>query len=255
MPEEENLRKANKIVTLLDEEGFENLANLMRGTKYELRESSQYGSLWNAFLTTVVIYSPMKKFKGLEKLGDDEREKIQKAFLELHPPEPGGIEISHVEFRLDEESIPDKTTRDVSFLDEVDFHHIEDQIHKCDSKVESGDYEGAISSARSLIEAVFKYILDSEGIEYAHDEDMTSLYDKVIGILDMHPEDYQEKTLKKILSGCFKIVHGIAQIRNVAGDSHGKSENNYYRPSERHARLVIEVTKAFSDFLYASYKK
>src|SRR5699024_7125112 len=52
------------------------------------------------------------------------------------------------------------------FPKELSYKHILEDITKCEQRIESGDYSGALTSARSLIEGVLKeIILNIEGKE------------------------------------------------------------------------------------------
>lgn len=107
--------------------------------------------------------------------------------------------------------------------------------------------EGAITSARTLIESILKYILDEQGINYDDDADLPDLYKKVSKSLNLAPEQHQEQIFKQILGGASGIVSGLGTLRNKLGDAHGKSKKSI-KPSERHSELAVNLAGAMAIF-------
>ncbi len=102
-----------------------------------------------------------------------------------------------------------------------------EQSDKCREKLESGDYDGAITNARSMVEAVFQEILLQSGQSVPnHDGDLNKIYREVKKALnlDSGQQDLAD-TLKQILSGLNSIVTGIAGISNKS-----RSRNGDYSP-------------------------
>lgn len=128
---------------------------------------------------------------------------------------------------------------------------IEEQIQKCKEKIESGDYSGAITNARSLIEAVCVKVeaeLDPENA-LAHDGDLIKLFNRVRKLLNLDPsrQDISD-SLKQVLVGLSSIVNGLAAMRNKMSDAHGVS----YKPGRHHAKLAVNSAKTLADFLFDS---
>jgi hypothetical protein len=70
----------------------------------------------------------------------------------------------------------------------------------------------------------------------------------------MDPSLYLQDSFKQILSGIISIINGLSNLRNVMSDAHGKSKVKYYKPTERHAILAVNIANVISEFLYASWK-
>lgn len=135
---------------------------------------------------------------------------------------------------------------------EVNQLFIVEQIQKCDHKILTGDYDGAITNARSLVEAVLIEIekkLDSEPPEY--DGDLIKLYKRVQKLLNLEPsrKDISEP-LKQVLSGLNSIVTGLSGIRNKMSDSHVLT----YKPSKHHAQLAVNSAKTFANFIFETFE-
>lgn len=116
------------------------------------------------------------------------------------------------------------------------------------------DPEGAITSARTLIEAVLKHILDELDIEYPDNTDLHELYKIVAEELNLTPEQYEETVFKQILGSCSGLISGLGSLRNSLGDAHGKGSKSY-SPGPRHAELAVNLAGAMCLFLVKTYQK
>lgn len=243
----------SKVLDVLNYRNRADLANLLKGAKYDFTESSQYGTQYCSLLTTVNIYSDIQKQENLEKLGEGDRKTIINAFTVIHPVRDNDIEINRIKFFVDPDAPIPISYRAANRLNSIDYEYISSQIQKCDDKINYGDYEGAITNARTLLESVCKYILDSKLVDYENKNELPSLYKKVSVSLNMDPSTYPIKSIKEILAGCFSIVNGISNVRNELSDSHGKSRMRHYKPTGRHAILTVNISKAISEYLFASF--
>lgn len=98
------------------------------------------------------------------------------------------------------------------------------------------DPEGAITTARTLLEATCKYILDSFNISYEEDIELPKLYHLTASQLNLAPQNHQEEIFKQILGGCQSVINGLGSLRNKIGDAHGKGIR-HIKPLERHAKI------------------
>jgi hypothetical protein len=136
------------------------------------------------------------------------------------------------------------------YEDSVEITHIfiDEQIKKCDKKLAEGDFDGAITNARSLVEAVLSAIEK----EFDHnppesDGNLPKLYKRVQKHLNLSPgQESLAECLRQILSGLTSIVSGLATLRNTMSDSHVIS----YKPLEHHARLAVNSAKTLCNFLF-----
>lgn len=118
----------------------------------------------------------------------------------------------------------------------------------------STDPEGAITSARTLIESVCKYILDEEKIPYKDSEDLHQLYKLTATALNMAPDQHTEQIFKQILSGCMSIVYGLGSIRNKISDAHAIGPKRV-KPKIRHAFLAVNISGSVCQFILKSYNE
>ncbi|SCZ67613.1 abortive infection family protein [Thiohalomonas denitrificans] len=132
----------------------------------------------------------------------------------------------------------------------IDF--IREQIYKCKSKVASGDHDGAITNARSLLEAVLLELEETmTGAATSYNGDLNQLYKRVQKHLNLEPsrKDISD-SLKQILTGIISIVGGIAPLRNKMSDSHART----YRPAEHHAKLAVNSVHTICMFFLESFE-
>lgn len=125
---------------------------------------------------------------------------------------------------------------------------IDEQIAKSEEKLQAGDFDGAITNARALVEAVLldidKYN-DPNAQEY--DGDLPKLYRRVQKHLDLDPSRPDiDSTLKQVLGGLNSVIAGLAGLRNKMSDAHVRS----YKPSKHHALLVVNAARTIVNFLF-----
>lgn len=137
-------------------------------------------------------------------------------------------------------------------VETVDASH----VHAAWSKAlerRSSDPEGAITSARTLIESVCKHILDESGIAYDDGADLPKLYKQTAETLKLAPSQHTEQVFRQILGGCTAIVDGLGSLRNRLSDAHGKGKIGK-KPSPRHADLAVNLSGALATYLLATWE-
>ena len=115
------------------------------------------------------------------------------------------------------------------------------------------DPEGAITSARTLLETVCKHVLDEMKIPYADSADLPALYKATAEKLDLAPSQYSEDAFRRILGGATSVVEGLGSLRNKIGDAHGHGKRPV-KPSARHAHLAVNMAGAAATFIVETYE-
>lgn len=139
-----------------------------------------------------------------------------------------------------------------SVLENFDREHIHLIWHKALDR-RGSDAEGAITTARTLLETVCKHILDELDVPYADDADLPKLYRLVAEKLKLAPSQHTEQIFKQILGGCQTVVEGLGAARNRLSDSHGQGKRAT-KPAPRHAELAVNLAGAMAVFLVATYE-
>lgn len=125
---------------------------------------------------------------------------------------------------------------------------IDEQILKCERKIGEGDFDGAITNARSLLEAVLVSLeRELSAFPEEYDGDLVKLYRRVQKLLNLDPsrKDVSD-SLKQVLSGLTSIVNGLASLRNKMSDAHVTTS----RAHRHHAKLAVNAAKTLADFLF-----
>ncbi|WP_167883699.1 abortive infection family protein, partial [Leptospira selangorensis] len=116
------------------------------------------------------------------------------------------------------------------------------------------DPEGAITSARTLLESTCIYILEMLNEIPDKSGDLQRLYKQLAKSMNLAPDMYHEQVFKQILSGCGTVVDGLAGLRNKLGDAHGQ-ETKQVKPSKRHAELAVNLSGTLCSFLISTYEE
>jgi hypothetical protein len=114
------------------------------------------------------------------------------------------------------------------------------------------DPEGAITLARTLLEAVCKRVLDEEGVPYGESDELPNLYGKTARQLNLAPSQHTEEAFRRILGGCHTVVETLGTLRNKIGDAHGRG-GRAGRPAPRHAALAVNLAGAMATFIVETW--
>ena len=115
------------------------------------------------------------------------------------------------------------------------------------------DPEGAITLAKSLLEAVCKHVLDGLDIQYDVHTDLPKLWSLASKQLKLAPSQHQEEVFRVILGNCQAVVGNLAAVRNKLGDAHGHGRRPV-KPQPRHAELAVNLSGSMASFLVATWE-
>ena len=139
-----------------------------------------------------------------------------------------------------------------STLEKFDAAHVQAAWSKALDR-RSSDPEGAITSARTLIESVCKHILDEAKVSYDDAADLPKLYKQTAETLKLAPSQHTEQVFKQILGSCTSVVEGLGSLRNRLSDAHGKGRVGS-KPASRHAELAVNLSGALASYLLATWE-
>ena len=125
--------------------------------------------------------------------------------------------------------------------------HITDEIDRILASLED-DPEDAITASRALVESTCKAVLEDLGKEVSDKEALPALYKRTALALDIDPSQHEAGIHKQILQGLVSTVQGLAEVRNVLGDAHGK-RRTAARAKPRHARVAAGAAWTIATFL------
>lgn len=116
------------------------------------------------------------------------------------------------------------------------------------------DPEGAITSARTLLETVCKHVLEEAGVQFEKGKtDLPDLYRLVAKELNLAPDQHTQDVFKQILGGVTSVVHGLGAMRNRLGDAHGQGKRPV-RPASRHAQLAVNLAGTAALFVIETWR-
>lgn len=141
----------------------------------------------------------------------------------------------------------------VEMISEALMSYDEDGVHRAWQKAlrrSADDPEGAITSARTLLESVCKHILEegAKEVPFGPSDDLPKLYRLASEKLKLAPSQHTEEAFRRILGGCSSVVEGLGSLRNKVGDAHGQGKRPV-RVQPRHAHLAVNLAGGMALFL------
>lgn len=135
---------------------------------------------------------------------------------------------------------------------------INEHNHKCHDKILSGDFSGAITNSRSLLEQILREIelsihrKENTGRRQpGYDGKIENLMSRVLEKLNITENliDKPRKGYEKIQDGFKDINAGISLLRHGMSDAHNIS----YAPTKKDALLAVNSAKTLANFLVEVY--
>lgn len=136
----------------------------------------------------------------------------------------------------------------------IDRSYITDLSERAMKDVIDGNYDSAITKARTLLEEVFCYVIEKKGEDPSESGDIGKLYNQVKKLYNMNQSKDLDKRINGLLSGLEKILSVIAEMRNKGSDSHGVGAKRI-NIAEHHARLFVNSAMTMADFVLAVSEK
>jgi hypothetical protein len=195
----------------------------------------------NSFPTLVQDYSSLNAFWGFIKSEfqsyDERRKYIYEQFLPIR--------------RYLDSRIYDKKSKLIDPEIVLSNDYIQHALDKANQRIKNHDFDGAITVARTLLEEVQSKIYQelNGDKEPNHKGNLNNLYNSITKSLSLHIDNNLDSRLKSILSGLYSINDGIANLRNAMSDAHAKK----FRPLAHHARLAVNCSFTFCQFLCDTY--
>lgn len=147
-------------------------------------------------------------------------------------------------------SSSEKIDIEIPKINNVDRNFIK-EIHKRAIKaIDEGDFDSAVTKARTLLEEVFFRMIEKKGGKASRKGDIGILYKQVRELYSMQTDKELDKRINMLLSGLNNIVSAVADMRNISGDAHGLGAGRIYI-KDYHARLVVNAAAVMADFILA----
>lgn len=144
-----------------------------------------------------------------------------------------------------------KSLVEIPKIEKINHDFIRQQIKKAQDKINNNDFDGAITNARSLTEAIQEEIIKQSGNDIPeYNGDLLKLYKTTKKILNLSTEQDLPEPVKQILSGLNSIITGLAGLSNQMGDRHSQK----LAPKKHHAKLAVDSAFTFCEFLLNSFE-
>ncbi|MBX3184295.1 MAG: abortive infection family protein [Polyangiaceae bacterium] len=129
--------------------------------------------------------------------------------------------------------------------------YVRDLVGKCDSRLTSGDLEGTITTARTMLEAVLRELeIQLAGAPGDYKGDLPRQFKAVVKQLRIDDERRDlDDNFKQVARGLVQVVNGLAPIRNKMSDGHARER----KPEIHEARVVLNASKTVAAFLVDCY--
>lgn len=137
---------------------------------------------------------------------------------------------------------------EISEIKKVDLDYIRNITQRANKDISEGNFDSAITKARTLLEETFIYVIESKSSAPSGNGDIKALYKQTRELYNMHTGKEIDKRINMLLSGLNNVVTGIAEMRNLAGDAHG-SGSKRIGVSEYHTRLCLNAATIVADFI------
>lgn len=113
------------------------------------------------------------------------------------------------------------------------------------------DPSGAITSAKALLEAACKIVLDRTSVKVKSGADLPQLYAAASKALDISPGAQTDQTYRSIFGSVHTVLQGVGELRNRAGDAHG-NHTERFTTSISEAELAVNLTGSIVLFLLST---
>jgi hypothetical protein len=133
-------------------------------------------------------------------------------------------------------------------LQRIDSSFVQKQWEKLTARLPN-DPEGAITSARTLLETVCLHILAVRGRKIEYKGDLPQIYKAVAEELSIAPRKEDDAIIRQVLGSCAGLVQGVAVLRNEFGDAHGRLSEETFRHV---AHLAANAAGTMAVFLIES---
>jgi hypothetical protein len=122
------------------------------------------------------------------------------------------------------------------------------------------DPDDVLTSAKCLIESVCRAILEGTGQQpTSHAPEFGQLTKQTFGVLRLLPDQVSNQSkgsevIKRILQNMGSALAGLAELRNLYGDAHGKGPGSKGL-EPRHARLAAGLAGSLASFILETHQK
>lgn len=134
------------------------------------------------------------------------------------------------------------------------------QIEELEECLKNKNYGDVCTKSFSILQSLFKEILEEKGIAYGQKDDLPKLYNSVKNVLNMMPglygNDDSDKNLRIFTGNINTCIKKICEIRNIYSSSHGltgKEKEKFDNLPPHHYKMIVDLTKTICNFLLGTF--
>lgn len=136
----------------------------------------------------------------------------------------------------------------------VDHRYIASIASRALKDIENGNFDSAVTKARTLLEEIFCFAIDRCGEKHKDTGNIKELRKQVYNLYEMNPSKDYNPRINDLLNGLNKILDAIVDIRNKAGDAHGHGVRRL-KLEKHHARLTVNAAVTLAEFILGVIEK
>jgi hypothetical protein len=128
---------------------------------------------------------------------------------------------------------------------------VKKQINICRQRISVGEFDGAITNARSIVEKTLQNVAKALNVNDNHCKgNLMELHQAVGEALGFRPKDKTNQDIMQTLSGLTSIIQGMSALCNSMGDRHAPK----LKAHKRHAKLVINSAITYTNFILSTFE-
>ena len=145
-------------------------------------------------------------------------------------------------------SVDDVPEMSIPSINTIDRSYIKDMADRAQDDIELGNFDSALTKARTLLEEVFCWAIERKGEQPSSSGDVGKMFSQVKCLYNIHADKTMDRRICDLVNGLNKIVDSIAQMRNKQGDAHGVGASRV-NIEDYHARLAVNAAANVADFV------
>ena len=131
----------------------------------------------------------------------------------------------------------------------IDLPYIADITARALQDLDAGHFDSALTKSKTLLEEVFKYVIEQKCNTCPKNDTITKLNKRFIDLYYLGMNKKNEQNTEELLHGVAKIVAAISELRNRNSDAHGHGSERTNDFKDYHARLVVNASITLADFI------
>lgn len=145
-------------------------------------------------------------------------------------------------------SVDDVPAMSIPSINTIDRSYIKDMANRAQEVIELGNFDSALTKARTLLEEVFCWAIERKGEQPSSSGDVGKMFSQVKCLYNIHADKTMDRRICDLVNGLNKIVDSIGQMRNKQGDAHGVGASRV-NIEDYHARLAVNAAANVADFV------